>query len=405
MNKTTIPVSICLCLLLSGCGLYKQKAAGNYLNMASAAAQKQNLSAAEAEAAFASIDKAISYAPGSPEAVGVLEELAAACEKIGYAKARDLEFAALNRMLSLNTGNWQARAALINILAARGDVSGLADAAIAAGKLASAKDPPEVHYCALLIQLYATASAVPLLRAEAYANVNKSPSEFFENTSIYSSAVVQVADLKTEIKKLAASGPALKQTAPDGLTYEAEAAASAALLDTKEIERAAQFNAKAGSDPEYKEAVELIITGNAALTAGEYGKARAFYRGALSKYPDMIEARRQLADADLREGSSLAAAGQSKKTAGRLIARAYGSVNSVIRDCAATPNRIPFVECEKFLGEAYALKAAAISAMRAADGKKLNKKAAARLETELRSALEEARKLSPDGPLLAYRAK
>ena len=64
MKNLVLPALICSSLLLTGCGLFKQKAAAHYLEKAGAAAQKQNLSPAEADAAFAQIVKAVSYDPG-----------------------------------------------------------------------------------------------------------------------------------------------------------------------------------------------------------------------------------------------------------------------------------------------------------------------------------------------------
>ncbi|HBA61587.1 MAG TPA: hypothetical protein DCZ92_12385 [Elusimicrobia bacterium] len=398
MKNLVLPALICSSLLLTGCGLFKQKAAAHYLEKAAAAAQKQNLSPAEADAAFAQIDKAVSYDPGSYRTVEVLEELAAAAAAGGYAKAQDLEAAALRKILAQADTNWAAQAAMLNIMSARGDLSGLADAALAAGKLTSGKNKPDpkTRYCALLTELAATALAAPRLESEAYLNVNRSPRDLFEKTAIYSSAVAQAADLKAEAEKLAAADPSLKQAAPAGLVSLAGDAASVALKDTEEIARAADFTAKAESNRAFKTAVVLTVQGNAALLAKDFEKARLFYQGALSQYPALIDARRQLAETDFQEGASLAAGGQSKKAADVLLTRAYGGVNSVIQDSVSTPNRMPFMTHAAFLGETYALKAAAISAMKGVEGDKKKKTALAKLELEFKTALDNALKLCPE---------
>ena len=401
MKKSTIFTIVCVFILLSGCGLFKQKAAGYYLNKARVTAQKTNISQAEADAAFAQLEKAYSYEPGNDQNVEVLETLSDAAVKSGYQKAQEIEVAALKKMMEHDPHFWPAHEALVNFMAARGDISGLADEAIAADKLVTGAvhGDAKVRYCALLTQLAATASAAPWIASEAYLNVNKSPAGFFEKAGIYSSAVAKASDLKKEIEKMAAADPSLKQAAPAELASSAEVAASDALKDTEQITAAADFNNRVDSEPAFKKSVDMTIQGNTALIAKDYAKARAFYQGALSQYPGLIDARRQLAEVDFQEGASLAAVGESQKAADQLLGKAYGGVNSVIKESVTTGNYIPFQKRDKFLGETYALKAAAISAMRAVEGKKLKKPVLARLEAEFKASLDQAIKLSPEGRL------
>jgi hypothetical protein len=397
MKNFLLLLAVCGALpLSSGCGPARQKAAGYYLAKARAAAEKPNPAPAELELAFAQVEKASGYAPDSSEAVAALEELAAASEKSGYAKGLDLHSAGLRKMVARNAFYWAARESLINFLAGRGDLGGLADEALAADKLASDKDPQR-RYCALLTGLAATASAVPWHESEASVNLNKSPDIFFEKAAVYSSAVARVAGLKAEVEKMAAADPALKKFPPQALVSSAEVAGSDALRDRGEISRAADFNAKAASDPAFKKSVALTVQGNAALGKKEYAGARAFYRGALGHYPGLVDARRQLAEVDFQEGASLAAVRESGKAADQLLGRAYAGINAVLKEPFRAGGNIPFVKREKFLGEAYALKAATIFAMRAVKGKKLKK--AARFEAEFKAALDEALKYSPEGRL------
>ncbi|HNW43531.1 MAG TPA: hypothetical protein PKI19_03445 [Elusimicrobiales bacterium] len=395
MKNTLLLLTLC-CLSLSGCGMLKQKAAGHYLAKARAAALKANPAPAELEAAFALVEKASGYAPGAAQPVAALEELAEASEKKGFPKGRELQSVILRKMIAREPAYWTAREALVNFLAERGDLAGLADEALAAGKLAEDKEPHK-HYCALLVQLAATASAVPWLEAEAYLGLNKTPDAFFEKAGLYSSAAARVADLKAEVEKLAAADAALRSAAPGQLVSAAEVAGADALRDEEDIAKAADFNAKAGSDPAFKKAVAMTIQGNAALVKKEYAAARAFYQGALAQYPALTDARRQLAEADFQEGVSLAAVGGGGKAADQLLGKAYAGVNAVLAEAAAAGNCIPFIKRDKFLGETYAMKAAAISAMRAVKGKKFKK--TAKLEAEFKASLEAALKYSPEGRL------
>jgi len=396
MKKRGIFLTVCCILLLSGCGLLKQKAAGYYLGKAVAAAKKPNPAPAELEQAFAFVEKASGYAPESSQVVAVLEELAAVSEKSGFAKGQELQSELLKKMIALTPSYWSARGSHINFMAARGDLNGLADEAIAAGKLASGKDGPG-SYCALLVQLMATASAVPWFESEAYLSLNKSPDIFFEKAAIYSYAAEQVATLKGELEKMTKNEADLKDFPPQELVSAAEVACTEALRDKEEIARAADFNAKTEAEPAFKKAVAMTVQGNAALVSKDYSRARAFYQGALGYYPALIDARRQLAEVDFQEGASLAAVGAPGKAADQLLRKAYGGINSVLKEAFLTGNSIPFIKRDKFMGEAYAIKAATISAMRAVKGKKLGK--AAQLEVEFKSALDEALKLTPEGRL------
>lgn len=396
MKNFMLVLAVCGIFLLSGCGLIKQKAAGYYLSKARAAAQKANPAAAELEQAFAQVEKASGYAPDSPQAVAALEELAAASEKSGFARGPELQSAVLKNMLARNASHWSARAALVNFLASRGDLSGLADEAIAAGKLASDRDLRK-RYCALLVQLAATACAVPWLESEASMNWNRSPEVFFEKAGIYSSAAARTAELRTELQKIDALDAELKNAPPPELVSAAEVACTDALRDQEAISKAADFNARAEADPAFKKAVVLTIQGNTALVKKEYANARAFFQGALGQYPGLIDARRQLAEADFQEGASLAAVRESGKAADQLLGGAYAGINIVIKDAAQAGSSAPFTKRDKFMGDAYALKAAVISAIKAVKGKKL--KNPARFEAEFKAALDEALKFSPEGRL------
>jgi len=378
---------------LSGCGMLKQKAAEYYLGRAHKTATAAAPRSAEIEAAFASVDKAISYAPDSERAVELLEELAAAAAKSGFSGAQDLEAASLKKAISLNPANWYARLALIDFLAARGDTGGLEAQAAQAQALTAGG--PAARYCALLAALTARSSALPWLESEGYLALNKSYEVLMEKAAAYSAAAASVQALKTEVQGLAASDPSLKTAAPKALSSAAEVASVDALRDPEAARRVADFNAKAAAGEPFAKAVEMVVQGNAALVKKEYSKARAFYQGALNRYPGLADARRQLAETDFQEGASLAAAAGDPKTAARLLYGAYSGARDVIASGAGSA--LPFVKPEKFLGEVYALKAADLAALRAVEGKRL--KNPAKLETEFKAALDEALKLNPEGRL------
>lgn len=383
-------------LAFSGCGLLKEKAAGHYLGKARAAAALQNPPRPEIEAAFANVEKALSYAPDSTEAVELLGRLTASASRSGFAGAQELEASALKKILAASPRNWNARESLINFLAARGDTGGLEAQAAQAQDLGGSGGELQ-RYCALLAALAARASALPWLESEAYLSLNKTAETLFEKAAAYEAGAAGVRAAKAGAEKIAAADPGIKRAAPPALVSAAEVAAADALRDPAAITAVAAFNARAGADKAFRKAVELAVRGNAALVRKEYAQARAFYQGALNYCPAFIDARRQLAETDFQEGAALAAAGENPKAASRLLFKAYRGLVLVIAAASEDGNLIPFVKPARFLGETYSLKAADLAALRAVEGARLKNRA--RLEAEFKAALDEALKLNPEGRL------
>ena len=389
-------------LFLSGCGMLKQKAADYYLGRAGKTAAARSPARADVEAAFADIEKAISYAPGSAQAVELLGRLSDSASKSGFAGAQELEASALKKALAASPLNWSARESLINILAARGDTGGLEALAEQVQSLAppagvAGKEGEGQRYCALLAGLAARAAALSWLESEAFLSLNKAPEPLFEKAAAYEAGAVRVRVMKAEAEKMTASDPAVKKYAPAALVSAAEVAVADALRDPDAGTAIAGFNARAGSDPAFRRAVELAVRGNAALVKKEYSQARAFYQGALNHCPGLIDARRQLAETDFQEGAALAAAGENPKAAVQLLYRAHGGASAAITAASRTGNLIPFIRPARFLGETYSLKAASLAALRAVEGARLGNKT--KLEAEFKAALDEALKLNPEGRL------
>lgn len=396
MKTRDLLLLLAAAVMLSGCGILKQKAAEYYLGRARKTAAAQNPPPAAIEAAFTDIELALSYAPDSQQAITLLEDLADSAAKGGFARAQELEVGALKKALSGSPFNWTAREALINFFAARGDTAGLESMAAQARELAASGDA-KTRYCALLAALAARASALPWLESEGYLALNKTPEVFFEKTAAYSAAAENISVLKAEAEKMAASDPSLKKAAPAELSSAAEVAAADALRDPAAVDRVVAFSSRTVSDQAFRKAVESTVQGNAALIKRDYPQARAFYQGALNHYPGMLDAARQIAEADFQEGAGMAATGGDQKAAARLLYKAYGEVGDAIAETLKSGNVLPFIKPEKFLGELYSLKAADLAALRAVEGKRLRN--TAKLQSEFKSALDEALKLNPEGRL------
>lgn len=382
--------------LLSGCGMVKDKAAEYYLGKARKTASAQNPGQAEVTGAFADLDRALKYAPDSPAAIELLGRLAETAAKSGFAGAQDLEAAALKKALAASPLNWTAREALTNFYSARGDTGGLEALAAQAQELYVAGDPGE-KYHALLAGLAARASALPWIESEAYLSLNKAPETLFEKAAAYEAGARKVLAMKAELEKLGATDPSLRKTALAALASAAEVAAADALRDPEALAAVYAFNARLAAEPAFKKAVEQAVRGNASLVLKDYSQARAYYQGALNHYPALLDARRQLAEADFQEGAALAAAGENRKAAAQLLYKAYGGISAVIHEAAGGGSLVPFLKPARFLGESYSLKAACLAALRAVEGDRLRN--TARLEADFKAALDEALKLNPEGRL------
>ncbi len=396
MKENRLAALILSVTLLSGCGLLKEKAADHYLDKARRTAAAQNPPQEEVEAAFADIDKALDYAPASAAAIDLLGRLSDHASKTGFIGAQELEVSALKKALEGAPLNWAARESLINFFASRGDTGGLDAMASQAQELYVSRDPA-VKYCALLAELAARASALPWIESEAYISLNKAPETLFEKAAAYEATAAKVLVLKGRLEKTIASDPGIKKYAPPELVSAAEVSSSDALRDPAASAAVAAFNAKAASDESFRKAVGLTVQGNASLVKKDYSQARAFYQGALNYYPALIDARSKLAETDFQEGASLAAVGEDRKAASRLLYKAYAGSGAVLREALKTGNLIPFIKPARFLGETYALKAADLAALRAVEGGRLRNPA--RLEAEFKASLDEALKLNPEGSL------
>lgn len=396
MKPARLITAVLAAALLAGCGMAKDKAAEYYLGKARRTASAQNPGQAEITGAFADIDRALKYAPDSPAAIELLGRLTEAALKSGFAGAQELEAGALKKALAASPLNWAAREALTNFYSARGDTGGLEALAAQAQEIYAAGDAA-AKYCALLSGLAARASALPWIESEAYLSLNKAPETLFERAASYEAGARKVLAMKAELEKLGATDPSLRKSAHAALASAAEVAAADALRDPEALAAVYAFNARLAAEPAFKKAVEQAVQGNAALVRRDYPQARAYYQGALNHYPALIDARRQLAEADFQEGAALAAAGADRKAASQLLYKAYGGISAVIKEAAAGGSLVPFLKPARFLGESYSLKAACLAALRAVEGDRLRN--TARLEAEFKAALDEALKLNPEGRL------
>ena len=391
-----ILLALCICGAAGAVTLFKYKAPAYYMDQVIDVINNPSASAGDVERAFECLDKVRTYVKDRELIVQRSDELVEASEKKGHIQSRELQLKLIRRIISEEPGNWNARELLIKSLAERGDLAGLASEAAELDKLIRDRDE-DWNYCVRTAQLFTVASSVPWFESEAYLSLNKSPASFIEKTAVYTQAVQKTSDLKQELVAMLGADAALKKVPPASLVSAAEIAAEEVLSASDQIHRAEKFNQRMENDENFRKAVTFALEGNVALANKKYPDARAKYRSALSIMPLFPDARKQAAETDFQEGVFLLAAESSQNEARRLLNGAYESLGELVDEADAYGPQFPFVDRDRFSGEAWCLKAAVISAMRASYSQN-NRKIKA-LEKEFRESLDEALKLNPNSRL------
>ena len=397
MRKLTlIIIAFLLCFTASAALIYNYKAPAYYMDQVIAAINSNDLDLEQTELAFEYLEEARTLVNDKELIIQRAEELATAAKKKGIIQADELKIKFIQHALEEDPSNWLAREIVIRNLAERGDIAGLASEVDKLDKLARVNDD-DWNYCIKTAQLFAVSASVPWLQSEAYLNLNKSSQAFVEKTSIYIQAVRQIENLEQDLVAMLGSDPSLKKTPPPSLVSSAQIASADILAEKETINTARDFLKKLDSDEDFSKAVKNTLEGNVALTARSYADARARYKSALAIYPELAYAKKQSVETDFQEGISLIAAEETNYRGKRLLRGAYNSINELLAGDKMQNPQIPFVNPSRFTGEAWSLKAAIISAMRAAyaqDNSKIRS-----LEEEFKYALEQALKLNPNSLL------
>ncbi|MCX5784874.1 MAG: hypothetical protein NTX59_04230 [Elusimicrobia bacterium] len=398
---------ISLMVSLSACGLAREKAAVYYLSKAEKIISEKSAAPADIEEAYGFIDKALSKAPDSERALALLEELSENAYKSGFERGGEFETAILKKTVKASADNWQAAMALITVLGERGDVPSIRELSLlletrsSSGTVAeSAISPrqagvtPSALYNSRLLLLSCYSALASWLEADGFLALNKDAERLERNASHYVAVIEKIKALKTGLEKEEAESPELKKNAPPNILSSAEITSADALKNSAEAEKIKNTVDQLARDAGFKKALELTVEGNKALVNKDYPRARAFYQGALGNYPDFIDARKQQVEADFQEGASLAIVNENRPAARALLLKAYQGSSQVIAAGLEKGNRMPFVGADKFMSEIYALRAAVISAFGAVG--KPDPRRKARMEKDLKEALDSAVKFNPD---------
>lgn len=397
MRKVSIVLlAVMFCVAAGAAMLYSFKAPAYYMDQVIAAINSPSAGLAEIERAYVHLAKARKLVKDKELIIQRAEDLAESAERKGIIQARELQLDFIRDTLSEDPGNWNAREILIKSLAERGDLAGLADEVANLDKLVRISDD-DWNYCIKTAQLFAVSASVPWIQSEAFLNLNKSPSAFIEKTAVYLQAVRQAENIEHDMVVMLGSDPSLKKAPPASLVSAAQLASADILGEKDTISRARKFVSKLDNDDAFRNAVQNALEGNVALAGRKYADARAKYRSALALYPYFPDVKKQSAETDFQEGVALIAAEETNYRGKRLLRGAYKSINELIDEAEAYGPQMPFVEPARFSGEAWCLKAAVISAMRASYSSE--NKSIKVMEAEFKEALDQALKLNPNSLL------
>jgi len=395
MHRKLITALLAACVL-SGCGRLREAAADHYLSRAEKIAAFPNPSQERLEAAYAALDKSLKYRPGTRRLLETLSALTKKAYAAGFSGGVDLEIGVLRNVLAADPRNWAAFAALVNDLAARGDLYSLNELAVRVEASDPRRDAPDSYeaYAALAL---CYASMAPWVESEGYLSLNKSPDALVEKTAEAARVRRLAGEFQAALARVDEVVPARRKLASETLLSAAEVALADLDAGKAEAARVAAAAARMESEPAFLKAVKLTVQGNAALMKKDYSGARAFYQSARQNYPGFIDARKQLMEVDFQEGAALALTDAGLKAGRQLLYRAYEESDEIIEQALEKPNFMPFMTRDKFLADTYSVRAGVISAVNAIEKGKLKNKA--KLEGEFKAALEEAVRLNPQGKL------
>ncbi|HOW90323.1 MAG TPA: hypothetical protein PL037_08565, partial [Elusimicrobiales bacterium] len=337
----------------------------------------------------------LKYAPGSVRVLEVLRALTEKAGKSGFTEGADREMAILRGVLRESPLNWPFYAAAIDQLSIRGDLYAMNE--LAAGlESAGASEGAQMYEISMGLAL-CYASMAPWIESQGYLSLNKAPETLVEKAREYVRVRKRAEEMRAYLVKSDSVDDTRRRLVPDALRVPAEVALADMDSGREEAERIYASVSRMDSDPSFLKAVELTVRGNGALMKKDYSGARAFYRSAIQNRPDFLDARKQLVEVDFQEGAALALTGRGLKAGKRSLYDAYSGSADVIKAAGELRNWMPFVTREKFLADAYSIRAAAIAALKAVNG--IRPRDQARLAGEFKAALDEAVRLNPQSKL------
>ncbi|NLI09949.1 MAG: hypothetical protein GX447_04225 [Elusimicrobia bacterium] len=380
-------IALLLSVSLGGCGYYHEKMAERYVKKAEKISLASEASSEEIDSVYEYLSKALDHKHNIPKVLEISERTAQASAAGGYMKPSEMNLELVNKYLRLNPAAWQVYLNLISAYSIKGDLINL-ESLITKLYSVQNKIPPEERITLKVLTAICQFNLMTWLQSEGYLSVNSGADKLLSNLNRYADYVSRAKTIKEEIKKEETSLASVERE----ITYAYEISMNEAFKDEKEISKILKLYELSRQDSNYLKAVKYAADGNAFLSKKEYSNARIYYKAALSNYPALINAKKQLIETDFQEAMSEAL--NQKNTSGlkETLYDCYQEINDMIQENSSAESAMPFVTAEKFLSEAYSLKAAILTALMTLEENSAKKE---RIKSQIDAALNKAIELYP----------
>ncbi len=376
------------CLVFSSCGYYHEKMAERYIKKAEKISLASEASSEEIDSVYEYLSKALDHKPNLPKVLEIAERTAQASAAGGYMKPAQLNMEIVNKYLKLNPNAWQVYLNLISAYSIKGDLLGL-EGLIAKFYSIQNRIKPEERITLKVLTAICHYNLITWLKSEGYLSVNAGADKLLENLNRFADYTARARTVRDEIKKEEASLASVDRE----ITYAYEISLAEAFKDEKEISRILRLNELARQDPAYLKAVRYAADGNAFLYKKEYANARIYYKAALSNYPGFINAKKQLIETDFQEAMTEALSRPDISAIKETLYDCNQEITDIIQESSSLESVMPFVTAEKFLSEAYSLKAAVLTAFMTIEDMPPQRKE--KIQKQINAALDKAIELYP----------
>lgn len=381
-----------VCIVFSNCGYYHEKMAGIYIKKAEKISLAEEASSEEIDSVYEYLSKAIDHKPNLPKVLEIAERTAQASAAGGYMKPAQLNVEIVKKYLKLNPDAWQVYLNLISAYSIKGDLLGL-EGLISMFYSIQNRIKPQEKITLKILTAICHYNLVTWLKSEGYLSVNAGADKLLENLNRFANYTAKAKVIRDEIKKDEISIASVDRE----IMYAYEISLAEAFKDEKEIYRILRLNELAKQDSAYLKALRYSADGNMSLYKKEYANARIYYKAALSNYPEFINAKKQLIETDFQEAMTEAISKPNISQIKETLYDCNEEITDLIEDSSSIESVMPFVTTEKFLSQAYSLKAAILTAFLTIEDMPPQRKA--KIQRQINVALDKAIELYPENKM------
>ncbi len=385
MKKKAVFFLIFPLFLFSSCGYYHKKMAERYLKKAEEISMRQEASQEEIDSVYNYLNKVLDHIPNTHKVLEISEKTAQASALGGYTKPSELNMLIVNRYLKLNPRSWDVYLNLISAYSIKGDLLNLESMINKLSSINSNLTPEDRLYIKILTGI-CYYNLLTWTQSQGYLSVNSGADSLLDNLNRYSKYLSLATGIRDEVKKENSMLTSLNRE----ITYAYEMAMNEAFKDQREIDNTIKLHEFSKNEENYLKAIKYTADGNAFLARKEYANARVYYNAALSNYPEMINAKKQLIETDFQQAMSDALSKKNTDDLKETLYDTYQEIKYLIEDSNVSDSMMPFVTKDKFISEAYSLQAAILTAISTVENLKPAKKEAIKrqIEHSINKALE-----------------